>query len=176
MAFALVLGGVATAGAPPPAFHVEPGACPFECCVYRTWTVRAETPIHARPDATAPVVGHLKAGTTVQAITGEVHSRPVRFVVRRPHAGWAAGDSLWVYGYLGEGHFTVWRDGAMREEHLGFSPYGGTPGARCENAAQCWGELETPLRFTWWVKVRTPDGREGWSDRPERFDGKDACG
>jgi len=26
------------------------------------------------------------------------------------------------------------------------------------------------------VRVRTGDGREGWSDQPDRFGGKDACG
>lgn len=29
----------------------------------------------------------------VEAITGEVHSRPVRFVVKQPHAGYEPGDA-----------------------------------------------------------------------------------
>jgi hypothetical protein len=64
----------------------------------------------------------------------------------------------------------------MREEDLGFSPYGGSAGARCEDDKQCWGELERKLEFTWWVKVRSKDGRVGWSDQPEHFGNKDACG
>jgi hypothetical protein len=28
----------------------------------------------------------------------------------------------------------------------------------------------------WWVKVRTPAGPEGWSNQPENFSNKDACG
>ncbi len=83
---------------------------------------------------------------------------------------------MWVYTYLGEGRFKVWRDGAVQEEDLGFSPHGGSPGARCENKRQCWGELEKALKFSWWVKVRSKEGWEGWSDQPEHFGNKDACG
>jgi hypothetical protein len=112
----------------------------------------------------------------VEAITGEVHATPVRFVVKKPHAEYKPGDVLWVYTYLGEGHFRVWRNGAMQEEDLGFSPYGGSSGARCQNRQQCWGELEKELKSTWWVKVRSQEGWEGWSNQPEHFGTKDACG
>lgn len=177
--FAIVvasLPGVATGADSPPASYIDEGACPFECCTYRAWTTETDTPVYAAPDEKAKVVGRLKAGETVAAITGEVHSSPVRFVVRRPHAGYKRGDVLWVYTYLGEGHFKVWCDGAMQEEDLGFSPYGGSAGTRCENKEECWGELEKELAFTWWVKIRSKDGWEGWSDQPEHFGNKDACG
>jgi hypothetical protein len=167
---------VATSADSPPAKYVDEGACPFECCTYRTWNTTSDTIAYAAPDRNAKVVGLLKAGGTVEAITGEVHSGPVRFVVAKPHAEYTPGDVLWVYTYLGEGHFKVWRNGAMREEDLGFSPYGGSAGARCEDDKQCWGELERKLEFTWWVKVRSKDGRVGWSDQPEHFGNKDACG
>lgn len=28
----------------------------------------------------------------------------------------------------------------------------------------------------WWVKIKLPDGREGWTDQASKFDGRDACG
>lgn len=172
-----LLPAVALAADSPPATYIDKGACPFECCTYRTWHTKADTVAYATPEGKAKVVGLLKAGSTVEGITGEVHSTPGRFVVRKPHAGYKAGDVLWVYTYLGEGHFKVWRNGAMHEEDLGFSPYGGgSPGARCENKKECWGELEKELKFTWWVKVRSREGWEGWSKQPERFANKDACG
>ena len=118
----LLLAAVAGAADAPPATFIDRGACPFECCVYRTWQTRADTVAYARPDRGAPVVGRLKAGAPVEAVTGEVHSRPVRFVVKKPHGEFGVGESFWVYTYLGEGHFKVWRDGAMREVDLGFSP------------------------------------------------------
>jgi hypothetical protein len=52
-------------------------ACPFECCVYRVWNTTADTVAYAKPDKNAKMVGLLKAGTTVEAITGEVHSSHV---------------------------------------------------------------------------------------------------
>lgn len=160
----------------PPAKYIDKGACPFECCVYRAWHTNADTVAYAQPDKTTKVVGLLKTGTIVKAITGEVHSTPVRFIVKKPHAAYKPGHVLWVYTYLGEGHFKIWRNGSMHEEKLGFSPYGGSPGARCENDKQCWGELENELKFTWWVKVRSKEGWEGWSDQSEHFSNKDACG
>ncbi len=171
---AILPAGATGADAPPA--RVDKGACPFECCTYRAWNTETDTLVYAAPDREARVVGRLKAGQIVEAITGEVHSSPVRFVVNRPHAGYKPGDILWVYTYLGEGHFKVWRDGAMREEDLGFSPYGGSAGSRCENKEQCWGELDKELTFTWWVKLRSKEGWEGWSDQPEHFGNKDACG
>jgi hypothetical protein len=137
--------------------------------------VKADTLLYAKPDKTAKVVGRLKAGTTVDAIIGEVHSSPVAFVVKAPHAGYKPGDVLWVYAYLGEGRFKVWRDGAMREEDLGFSPYGDSPGPRCEDRVQCWGELKNHLESTWWVNVRSKEGTESWSNEPAHFGNKDSC-
>jgi hypothetical protein len=82
-----------------------------------------------------------------------------------------------VYTYHGEGSFKVWYHGAMRDEDLGFSPYGGTEGDRCQvSDAGCWGALEEPLKMTWWAKLRAPTGVEGWSIVTENFSGTDACG
>jgi len=172
---AAFLPGVASGADSPPAWYIDKGACPFECCTYRAWTAKADTVLYAKPNKNAKVVGRLKAGATVDAVTGEVHSSPVAFVVKVPHAGYKPGDVLWVYTYLGEGRFKVWRDGAMREEDLGFSPYGGSPGSHCEDRVQCWGELKNHLESTWWVNVRSKEGREGWSNEPAHFGNKDAC-
>jgi hypothetical protein len=171
-----LLPGAAACTDLPPSRYVDKGACPFECCVYRAWNTNADTLAYAEPDKNAKTLGLVMAGATVEAITGEVHSSPVRFVVKKPHAQYKPGDVLWVYTYLGEGKFKVWLNGTLQEEDLGFSPYGGSPGARCENEEQCWGELEGALRFSWWVKVRSTEGWEGWSNEPEHFENKDACG
>jgi len=167
--------GVASSADSPPAAYIDKGACPFECCTYRAWTTTVDTVAYAGPDPGARVVGLLKAGSIAEAITGEVHSTPVRFVVKRPHAEYRPGDVLWVYTYLGEGHFKVWRKGAMREESLDFSPYGGSPGARCEREERCWGELEEELTFRWWVKLKSEEGWVGWSNQPQNFGNRDAC-
>jgi hypothetical protein len=160
-----------------PKIFIDKGACPFECCAYRKWKTEANTTAYARPDKNSEIIGTFKAGTTVEGLTGEVRVQPARFVVKKLHAGYRPGDVLWVCTYLGEGFFKVWYQGKMFEEELGFSPYGGSPGKRCEQQSDyCWGELEKELSFTWWVKVRSSEGWVGWSDRPEDFSDKDECG
>jgi hypothetical protein len=173
---ALVLVASTAIADSPPREYIDKGACPFECCVYRTWKTKTDTVVYAQPDRTARMVGLLKAGTAVEAVTGEVHAQSVRFLVTRRHAAYKPGDVLWVYTYLGEGRFRVWWNAAMQEVDLGFSPYGGSNGARCEQGQQCWGVMEKALVSPWWVKVRGAGGLEGWSDQPEHFDNKDACG
>ncbi len=90
----------------PPKF-IDRGACPFECCQYGDWRVEKETPIYAERDHQSRMVGTLEAGTNVAALTGEVHTVPVRFVVKRKRWRYVPGDVLWVYTYLGEGYFKV---------------------------------------------------------------------
>ena len=63
----------------------------------------------------------------------------------------------------------------MFEEELGFSPYGGGAGKRCENSDFCWGELDRELHFTWWIKIRTHEGMIGWTDQPDNFSGLNPC-
>jgi hypothetical protein len=80
------------AGAPSPSAPVtglpvpfeSEGACPFECCVYRTWTVERATDVRAARQKGAPVAFAVKAGEKVEALTGVVVvSRPGRARVSR---------------------------------------------------------------------------------------------
>jgi hypothetical protein len=83
---------------------------------------------------------------------------------------------LWVYTYQGEGFFKVWYKGRIYSEELMFSPYGGSTGRRCEETDDCWGELDKELNSVWWIKIRSADGRVGWTSAGENFSGADACG
>lgn len=56
----------------PPRTLVGPGACPFECCTYREWSVKADTTLVAHPDRRAPAVGKACKGSRVQGLTGIV--------------------------------------------------------------------------------------------------------
>lgn len=156
--------------------YVDAGACPFECCVYREWNTLKNTLVLKVPTQKSEIVGKIIAGTRVNAVTGEVHTRPGKFRVKRDSGPYKRGHTIWVYTYLGEGHFKVWFNGKTYEESLDFSPYGGTSGRRCERGRYCFGELEKELEFTWWVKVKGPGGIAGWTDRPDHFGNKDACG
>src|SRR5207253_7980679 len=97
--------------AKPPAFYVDKGACPFECCVYRKWKTLKTTSAFALPNARSKSVGKFAAGSNVVAVTGEVHSVPGRFVVRKRHGKYNPVDILWTYTYLGEGIVKIWFNG-----------------------------------------------------------------
>jgi len=159
----------------PPDPYIDKGACPFECCTYGTWKVEKTTTIYLLPDDKSSVVATLAVGSMVEAVTGEVHVKPARFTVKKPMQKYRPGDVLWVYTYLGEGFFKIWFKGKMYEEELGFSPYGGGAGKRCEKWDRCWGELDRELNFNWWIKVKMPKGKTGWTDQPDNFSGLNPC-
>ena len=155
------------AGHPP--VLVEEGACPGEGCEYGTWRVLRSTVLRAQPSTRAKVVGRCEEGTKVKALDGRVRTVAGRFVVSKPHDKFLPGDVIWVYTYRGEGNFTTWFRGKLSQEDLGFSPWGGATGARCEIERRCWGRLDQRLRFTWWVHVQNADGVTGWTNAAADF-------
>ena len=63
---------------------VDTGACPGEGCGYGTWVTVRETSLRAAPDLESAIVVALSGGVIVEAVTGEVHTVPGRFVVHWP--------------------------------------------------------------------------------------------
>src|SRR6185369_16841824 len=116
----LVATGRMTTGAQPkpPSVYVDKGACPFECCTYRDWKTEKVTIAYARPSIHAVSVGKFKRNGIVVALTGEVRTKPGRFLVTKRHGKYKAGDVLWVYTPVGEGFYKVWFKGRMYQEAL----------------------------------------------------------
>jgi len=168
--FAVLLLSVASAAYADdhPVFYVDKGACPFECCTYRDWGTEKTTKLYAEPKTSSPVVGSAEKGATVKAQTGEVHTNPGKLIVKRDVATFRKGDVLWVYTYLGEGAFKIWYQGKFIEHEIDFDYLNPSPGD--------WGHFEVKPKSVWWVKVRAPAGLEGWTNQPEHFSNKDACG
>ena len=140
--------------AAPPPLYIAKGACPFEGCVYRQWTALRALEVFDRPDGKR-VVDRLRPSEKVEALTGEVHCRPLRTVATRNHPGGIAkGETFYLLHYLGEGAWKVWFRGSLTEiEDL---PAG------------------TPLpETTWWAQVRTERGITGWVIATSNFDGQD---
>jgi len=154
---------------------IDDGACPFECCTYGRWTTSADVTVFAEPLGDAARMATLAEGVAADATGGHVRTRGVPFVYTRAHDEDQPGDVRMVYTYLGEGIFRTWRAGQWEDAELGFSPYGGTSGARCEQDASCFGRLERALASAWWARVRLPDGRIGWVDGHAGFEGQNAC-
>jgi hypothetical protein len=119
----------------------------------------------------------LKKGEHVKAITGFVRTRAGEFVVDRNSGRYRMGDTIWLYTYHGEGVYLVWFKGKMFEDNIGFSPYGGSSGTRCQSDPKnCFGHLTAEHSSEWWIKLRLKDGRIGWTNRGGDYANADACG
>jgi hypothetical protein len=142
----------------PPNVHIDKGACPFECCTYREWVARTDETLVDSPNG-KNVVGRIKKGEKVLALTGEVHSVPVRVVAHDayPDAGVKAGDIIYILHYIGEGYWKAWHDGKVIEIE-NFPGKGSKP------------------KTTWWAQLKTSSGAIGWTVVHGNFDNQDACG
>lgn len=134
----------------PPTLYVDKGACPFECCTYRQWTVRRDTPVYDSVNG-AKVVGVARRGSRVQGVTGEVHTVPLRTKLKN-------GKEVYMLTRLGEGFWKVWDHGRVLESDDDNLNKGPGP------------------KSTWWVRIKLPNGVTGWSKSPDNFGNMDACG
>ena len=171
LALLLLIAGASTADD----VFIDKGACPGEGCSYgESWVARGLVELRYGPDLSASVTGTVRPGEAVRTLTGEVHTIPglyvVKRVVKRPGGDFAPGDEVLVYTYLGEGWFRIRHNGELKRADLGFSPWGGSSGDRCERDPNCLGFLERKLQFSWWIKVRTSEGVEGWVLDANAFD------
>jgi hypothetical protein len=126
-----------TTGEPkPPNVYIDKGACPFESCTYREWIARTDVTLLDSPNG-KKVVGRIKKGERVLALTGEVHSVPLRVIAQHDDsdAGVKVGDTIYILHYEGEGYYKVWHDGKVVDVE-NFS----------DKAAQ--------PKATWWVKLK----------------------
>ncbi|OZC04051.1 hypothetical protein [Rubricoccus marinus] len=157
------------------------GACPFEGCMYGTWTASGETAVYTAAGDTTSRAFTVPAGTEIEADRGfALVTRLGQILVERDAVIYlasggeqpvAAGDTLLVLDPEGEGSSRVWANGV-----LGFSgvdvdmngPGGEGPALRTLR----------PAEYQWWAHVRLADGREGWlwMDRTPSVSGADAFG
>ena len=158
--------------------HVEMGACPFECCQYGRWRADSAVVLYARRDTASEHIGDVPRGMVVRALTGAVHVRPGRLVLRRSlDSGFAAGDTLAIHSYVGEGHWRVRRAGTR--DSLVDRPLQSTDTACLSSGtrpARCDGELLYAPVQVWWARIQLQNAVAGWTPRADLFAGADACG
>ena len=183
--FCLFLFGAAHAQSRPPRGYEDRGACPFECCTYREWSVEADTVLYKSRARNAPAVFRVKKGERVRGLTGVVVTlAPGRAVVRKATTlgyDWGkkvrvkAGDVLYLLHYEGEGVYKFWFRGKTYEHEMPDAPgghYKDTPGGPMSEFIR---KLSEP-RAVWWVKVKNKRGRVGWTKQDDHFGDMDACG
>jgi hypothetical protein len=138
----------------PPALFVDEGACPFECCTYGEWIAEHGIELMDAPDGKR-VMGYIKGGEKVTAIGGEVWTVPYKL------PGNTAGEPpTYLLTYQGEGYYRAFKGGKYMIE-----------GVEASDAGVPLGKPES----TWWIKIRTLQGTEGWTKDSNGFDGKDSC-
>lgn len=158
-----------------PAIYVDRGACPFECCRYRTWKVEKDANIYDKPRGTR-IIGKIKKGDLVEGLTGEVESRPILVTVTVDHVdnngnSFIKGDKFYLLTYRGEGFFKAWFDGKLFDmDAVGikdaFEYYSSDP---------FWAVTSQRYEHVWWKKIKTRQGTIGWT-KEEVFSNQDACG
>jgi len=165
----------------PPEVFIDKGACPFEGCAYRDWTVDADTQLYDGPGGKKLAI-LLKKGGRVTGLTGEVHVKPqlVRVLRDQPSVkdgkafSFRKGEVFYLLTYLGEGEYQAWYKGEVIQVAPDFVWQGANT---CSDSPEgCWAKPEGKYQATWWVKVRLESGAEGWSNEPDNFGNKDSLG
>lgn len=151
----------------PPKFYVDKGACPFECCQYGKWRGREEVVLYERTSEKSAKIATVKPLEVVEALTGEVHTFPGELRVtkrteRTDHSNgpqyFEEGDVLFVYTYSGEGIYKIWQKGVFSFDY---------PPNDC-----VW--IKKP-QSTWWIQIQKKNGKVGWTNHGDKFDGTDGC-
>ena len=157
--------------------YLDWGACPYECCVYGTWTVLHDTTVRTARRPGAPPAFRLKAGERVTVPRGVVvTTRPGQIRVLAPTTlGEGAdatalkpGDILYTLHYAGEGYDLLWFKGRKLKDQIHTDEVG-----RMEQLPAL-EVLELPSS-EWWVRVKNSAGQVGWSMRTEDFGNRDRC-
>src|SRR5262245_59465497 len=168
---------------PPPVPYEDHGACPFECCTYRTWRAKADTQIlRNRRDGAAPAF-RVRVGDQVEGITGVVvTTRFGRATIRMPmpivaESGTVQlrpGDAVYIVRYAGEGFWKAWVRGRFLEIEL--ADQGETCRGDDGGPGPCAAEIVEKPDTVWWAKIRNRAGKEGWTRQLDHFAKIDACG
>ena len=127
---------------------VDKGACPFECCTYREWTVIKNTVLF---DA---INGKNKVGTAKKVQKRMV--LPEKFI-RFPWKWTKQGKEIYLLTYQGECFWKIWVDGNIKSD-----------------VEQDWDDKRP--KSTWWVQIKLSDGTAGWTKAVENFGEIDVCG
>jgi hypothetical protein len=151
------------------------GACPFECCMYREWTVNKDTKLLKQMSDNSAVAFKVTKGEKVNGLTGVV-------ITTKPGIGKAIRDT-YLEGYLKN----VEKEKKMRirkgqtfslltyeGEDVYLISYKGvlfTVSMYNDNLLK----VNSP-KSIWWVKIKNKKGQVGWTKLPENFDDMDACG
>jgi hypothetical protein len=153
-----------------PKLFVDKGACPFECCTYREWSVSKDTDLLDSVEG-RKLLGKAAAHSSVTAVTGEVHVIPGKIVVISDHGLYKAGDAIDVLTYQGEGSYKFrYKGKVIFDSELDAIATGQS------SRDKRWANFASEPQSTWWVQIKLPSGKTGWTKEAANFGKKDSCG
>jgi hypothetical protein len=183
-ALTLVCGAIAnsqTAQGPPVPYE-DPGACPFEGCVYREWQANAPVDIHAERRIDSAVIASIAKGERVQALTGVVVTIKAGRIQSDTRQELVAeggplvlmpGQTLYLLTYLGEGHSKAWFNQRLYKWVDASTALNGA----CQFVPErCKGWTVERPQSQWWVQIKTASGKVGWTLDAGKFDNTDRYG
>jgi hypothetical protein len=149
----------------PPIPYEDAGACPFECCTYRSWIATKDSAVQQDRNDSSPTFFYVKKGEWVTALTGVVNTTvPGKAKLIKPTTinGISAkiGEFVYLMTYHGEGEYETWYKGKKWE------PYADVDALEI---------IEKPVS-TWWAQIKNNQGQVGWTKDTDSFDNKDECG
>ena len=154
----------------PALLKIDQHACPFEGCQFGKWTVRQNVTLYSTWKRNRTLVGTLRKGQVVTAITGiNITFEPSEILVTATIDQYhlKLGDRVFGYMNLGEGFFNAWFNGFWVDVFDGSSV---APGC----TRDCRAKVVSPGRVEWWVQIKFANRLDGWTKQTDRFDGKDA--
>jgi hypothetical protein len=137
------------AQAPPRPPTICRNCWPTECGA-GTWIATRQLHAYPHPSDSLPAAFSIDSGRTFQVDSSIVRvTQFARAVLRQRHGRHAAGDTVLITGYSGEGYYSIWWRGRSGNERSFWDPG--------SSVAQ----LLVPLQQQWWLHVR--QGRTpGW--------------
>ena len=165
-------------GGPPLPFD-EDGACPFQCCTYREWSVEYPTDIHMDRRDDSPAAFHVDIGDTVTATTGVVEttkvgrasaSRDVRAGANRLAV--PAGQPIYLIRNVGGGDWKIWVNGVVDRQYI---PSQGYCTPEKQSSDECAMKVVDQPVNVWWARVQNARGQAGWTREVDHFGNIDAC-
>jgi hypothetical protein len=172
MRFSILMASVLAFGQPPSKPMALPklpfydwGACPYETCGYREWTVHRAVTVYDTYKEGRRAVAHLAAGDKVTGVTGVViTSKPgvIRMDRDLPDQDLHRGDTILTYAFRGEGFSAVWFKGRYYSEFdISFTKW--PDGSGCGNG-HCAATYVDLGKKSWWAQVKPASGVTGWVD------------
>jgi hypothetical protein len=167
----------------PPMPYEDTGACPFEGCVYREWQAIDAVIARRVRSEYGPIAFSVRKGEAITAITGVVvTTSPGQVRFRKPfdlsslsgsvHV--EPGETLYLLTNRGEGFTKAWFKGKFYDEVDGSMAFFNDICATDPN--RCAGAIVKRAKQAWWVQIKNAKGQIGWTNRPDKFDRKDALG